>query len=176
MATGPFALAFCRIVIGVAFAWSFAGKVRNLPSFVETIGRFRLLPGRLQRPAALAFLGGDLAVAMAMLLGGGLLGWGFPLAALMLAIFCIALASVLIRKIRTSCNCFGASDRLVSPYDLARNAGFIACAFGGYSLYAAAPGRLTAPGVLEWGLAGLVAFAFVAVMTQLGEIVALFQG
>ncbi len=56
MATGPFVLAFCRIVIGVAFAWSFAGKARDVPAFARTIGRFRLLPGRLQRPAALAFL------------------------------------------------------------------------------------------------------------------------
>ncbi len=175
MATGPFGLAFCRIVIGVVFAWSFAGKVRDVPAFARTISRFRLLPGRLQRPAAVACLGSELAVAGAMLLGGGLLEWGFLLAALMLAVLCIALASVLMRKIRTSCNCFGASDRPVSPYDLVRNAGFIACAFGGYSLYAAAPGRLTAPGVLEWGLAGVVAAVFVVVWVQVGEIVQLYR-
>jgi hypothetical protein len=36
-----YAFVFCRWVIGIAFAWSFLGKVRDLPSFVAAIERFR---------------------------------------------------------------------------------------------------------------------------------------
>ena len=178
-----YGVAFCRLVIGLTFAFSFAGKVRDIQSFVQTIRRFKLLPGWLSRAAALAFLCGELAVVLAMIphppplshWERGIVTVGFLLAALMLLVFCAALASVLIRKIRTSCNCFGASVKQVSPYDIVRNIGFITCALGGCGMQAGGQYSLAVLGVLEWGLAGAAAAVFVAVWVQIGEIVILLR-
>ena len=179
-----YGVVFCRLVIGLVFALSFIGKVRDIPTFEQTIRRFKLLPGWLSRATALVFLGGEAAVVVAMLPHPRLLSqfWerkvitgGFLLAALMLLAFCAALASVLIRKIYTSCNCFGASEKPVSPYDMVRNVGFIVCALGGCGMQAGGPGSLAALGVLEWGLAGIAAAVFVALWVPVGEIVALLR-
>lgn len=168
-------IAFCRFAIGFAFAWSFLGKLRDMPSFVTAIERFRLLPKVLHKPAAWGFLAGELAIVLALLAGGPFVAWGFLLAALLLLAFCAALASVLLRKIDTSCNCFGASQKPVSPWDLLRNAGLIACALGGCGLQFSRGSVLVALGWLDWGLAAVAALIFVAVWVQVAEIVALFQ-
>jgi hypothetical protein len=176
--------AFCRLVIGLTFAFSFAGKVRDIPSYVHTIRRFNLLPDWLNRAAALAFLCGEAVVVVAMLPHPILLSkvWdrkvsmgGFILAALMLLVFCAALASVLIRKIQTSCNCFGASEKAVSSYDIVRNIGFITCALGGCGMQVGGLSVLTALSFLEWVLTGIVAVVFVAIWVQVGEIFAFFK-
>jgi hypothetical protein len=160
------------MAVGLVFAWSFVGKARDVPGFERTIARFDLLPKSLQRLAALAALAGELAVALTMLAGGAALAWGFGLAALLLLAFCVALAAALARKIETACNCFGASERPISPYDLLRNAGFTACALGGCGL----AGQAAAPlGWLEWALAGATAGVFVIVWAQVGEIAGLFR-
>lgn len=167
----PYSLAFCRWAIAISFAWSFLGKARDVPAFVAAIGRFRLLPAWLHAPAAWAFLLGELAVVAAMLVGFSVLPWGFLLAALMLAGFSLALASVLARKISTSCNCFGSTEKLVSPYDLLRNAGLITCSAGGL-IFSLAPTPWL--GWLENGLMAVTALAFVLAWVQVGEIVTLF--
>ena len=111
-----YGVAFCRVVIGLTFGFSFAGKVRDVPSFEQTIRRFKLLPEWLSHAAALAFLCGEAMVVLAMIphpillfkaWEGRVVQGGFILAALMLLVFCAALALVLSRKINTSCNCFG---------------------------------------------------------------------
>ncbi|MFZ6026976.1 MAG: MauE/DoxX family redox-associated membrane protein [Chloroflexota bacterium] len=167
-----YALTFCRCVIGIAFAWSFMGKLRDVPPFVTAIERFRLLPKALHKAAAWVFLIGELAVVLSMLLGGRFLTWGFLLAVLLLLAFCAALVSVLWRKIDTSCNCFGASQKPVSPWDLVRNAGLIVCVLAGQALAPLAPPW---PGYLESGLMFVAALVFVPVWVQVEEIVALFR-
>ena len=171
----PYLQAFSRLTIGLVFALAFAGKARDVQSFAQTIERFRILPGALSCIAACAFLTGELLVITAMLLGRTFLLWGFILAGLMLTAFCVALASVLFRRIQTPCNCFGASEKPASRYDILRNTGFIACALGGCFVTSTEPGGLTSLSVLEWWLTGMAALAFVMVSTQLGEIVAMFR-
>jgi hypothetical protein len=170
-----FLLSFCRLTIGLMFAWSFVGKLRDFKSFEKTIARFRLLPAWLHRPAAIAFLGSELLATVMMLLGGSLLTGGFLLAALLLTAFSIALASVVIRKINLSCNCFGPSEKLVTPYDIFRNIGFLICALGGWSAALLSQKGSVSLGILEWGLALVVAVIFVTVWTQIREIVQLFR-
>lgn len=167
-----YALIFCRCVIGIAFAWSFVGKLRDVASFVMAIERFRLLPKVLHEAAAWGFLAGELAVVLAMLIGGPFLSWGFLWAGLMLLAFCGALAAVLWRKIDTSCNCFGSSQKPVSPWDLVRNAGLIACVLAGLAL---APFASLSPGYLESGLMFVAALVFVPVWVQVEEIVAVLR-
>jgi hypothetical protein len=110
-----------------------------------------------------------------MLLGGSLLTGGFLLAALLLTAFSIALASVVIRKINLSCNCFGPSEKRITPYDIFRNIGFLICALGGWGAALLSQKGSVSLGILEWGLALVVAVIFITIWTQIREIMQLFR-
>jgi hypothetical protein len=101
-----------------------------------------------------------------------LLAAGFAGAAILLLGFSLALGSVLARKISTSCNCFGVSQKNISSWDLLRNTGLIGCALGGLALTLAAPSTL---GWLESGLMAASALFFVLIWVHMGEIVAVFK-
>jgi hypothetical protein len=53
--------AFCRITIGLTFAYSFLMKVRDVNQFAKTIANFKLVPLRWERPLALLFLSSEAA-------------------------------------------------------------------------------------------------------------------
>ena len=172
-------LAFCRITIGLVFAASFLGKARNFASYERTIIGFNIVPRQLARVAAILLLGGELAVLVLISMGDFLLAIGFSLAVALLLIFTGALISVLVRRICTSCNCFGESDKLITPFDILRNVGFILCALVGLWAYSALAGNqhnvhlsLTLP---EWGLAAVGAAVFVVIWINLGELAHLFR-
>lgn len=163
-------LIFCRAALGLLFALSFFGKAPNLPPFERTISSFGILPERFNRLAAFSFLIGELAVILFMALGGSFLGVGFGLAALLLIIFSVALSSALARRLQTTCNSLGLTEKPLSHYDLWRNAGFIGCALVGVAAL-----RLTGQGPLNLNLVegivvGLSAAVFVAAWTQIREI------
>ncbi|GIK56288.1 MAG: hypothetical protein BroJett015_19510 [Chloroflexota bacterium] len=153
-------LAFCRITIGLLFAASFGGKVRDRKGFAQTISRFGLLPQRWSYPLALLFLGAELLVVILIIWGGPLLAPAFGLAFLLLVIFTVALASVLIRNISTTCHCFGRSEKQVTYADVWRNIGFIGCSLLGWWL---APQIPEGPASQNWlaliwgGLGGIAA-------------------
>lgn len=171
----PYLLAFCRIVIGLVFLFSSAGKIRRVKTFMQTIRRFRILPAHLSALAAVLFLCGEGAVVVCLGVGGPLLLPGFVLALLLLLLFCAALASVLIRNIHTSCNCFGTSEQEVTRADLWRNAGFILCALGGCSALYWEGGARESLSLAEWALVGMGALVFVLIWLQLHEIASLFH-
>lgn len=120
-----YTVAFCRIVIGLVFVISFVGKVLNIPEFKQTIAKFGILPERLNSVGTFAILGCELGVVLLVSIGGVYLGFGFALAACLLLVFCIALVSVLARRIQTPCNCFGATEQPVSSSDVWRNVVFM---------------------------------------------------
>lgn len=164
-------LIFCKIVVGLLFAISFLFKLKNFPQYVNTVSSFRLLPRSFSQSAAYLVLACELAVIIF------LYKWqlaAFWLATGLLVIFSAALASVLLRNIKTVCNCFGANQNPVSPADLIRNLGFILCSWGG-GLLAAKPGVIVATTPLEVEIIGFAAIAFVLVWTQLGEVYHLLQ-
>ncbi len=171
----PYMLAFCRIAVGLVFAISFGGKVLDIPTFTQAIGRFHILPERINRLAALLFLSGELTVIVLMILGGRLLGPGFGLAIFLLLIFCMALVSALIKRVKVSCNCFGPSEKPVSLYDVWRNVGFILCALSGWGTLVIVPQVRGGLGVMDWVLVAPSAAAFVALWTQIESIVRLFR-
>jgi uncharacterized membrane protein YphA (DoxX/SURF4 family) len=168
-------LAFCRIVIGLVFVVSSVSKARDLAQFKQTVSSFQLLPKRLSGGAALLFLGGEFVVALLVLIGGPLLLPGFFFAIGLLLLFSTALLSVLVRNIRTSCDCFGSSARLVSRFDVWRNVGFILCALGGCLALIWVGDRPLSLSLPEWILPGLAAALFVLIWSQLGEIAHLFR-
>lgn len=166
-------LAFCRLAIGLVFGISFLTKARHLTAFEQTIARFALLPKRFSRPLAYLFLGGELLVVVLVALGGPVLAAAFGLAIVLLLLFSGALVSVLRRQIHTSCNCFGASEKPVAASDVWRNAGLLLCAILGC---AAVSGTYSEQGRLslaEWGVIGLGATAFVAILLNMRDILQL---
>jgi uncharacterized membrane protein YphA (DoxX/SURF4 family) len=175
-AVSPYVLAFCRVVIGVVFLVSSANKVIDFPRFKEAVLAFRLLPGRLSSSAAFLFLCSEVAVVVLLVLGGSFLLPGFALAIGLLSLFCFALVTVVIRRIRTACHCFSPSTKAVSFVDVWRNLGFIVCALVGCLV-------LTWTKVdvqihmnpLEWLFMGLGGVALLVIWTQLGEITQLFR-
>jgi hypothetical protein len=169
----PYLLVFSRIALGLLFAYSFVAKARDVAQFAGTIGRFELLPRRWSKSAALLFLGGEAAVALLLIAGGRLLPLAFALAGLLLAIFSLALLSALRRGIETSCNCFGASKKPLTYFDVWRNVGFTACSLLGWWLATQTPLAAQYPGWLELALLGFLAAVFVIVWTQLNEIATL---
>jgi hypothetical protein len=168
--------AFCRCAIGFVFLLSFVSKCRDTAQFQRGIANFRLLSRYLSNIAAIFFLGCELAVVLCLLVGGRLLLPGFALAAFSLVLFTIALASVLIRKLHISCNCFGASDQAVSVADIWRNVGLTSCAAVGYwaTLWVLTHGQSL--GVGEWLLAGVSALLLSLLWLQLNTIVQVLSG
>ncbi|WP_165423189.1 MauE/DoxX family redox-associated membrane protein [Ktedonosporobacter rubrisoli] len=114
-------LLFCRLTIGLTFAWAVLGKLRDLAAFREAVVDFRLLPEALSRNLAWVFLLAECALLLMLGLGNALLLPGFVLSAGLLGLFSVALGLVLRRSMQVSCNCFGVTERRVSPYDVARN-------------------------------------------------------
>jgi hypothetical protein len=168
-------LFFCRAIFAFVFSWSFLGKIHSPNAFVRSIQNFRLLPKSFTKPLAWLFMFGELVVVIAMIIGRDFLVWGFILGTLLLMIFSLALALVLASKIKTSCNCFGASEKLISPYDLVRNIGFISCGIVGVFLQSIANNDLALIDLLSKIFMSLVAIVFVLIFTQLEDIVSLFK-
>ncbi|MDH5506770.1 MAG: hypothetical protein OEZ02_06080 [Anaerolineae bacterium] len=172
--TVNYMLVFCRVTTALVFLYSASGKGLDIHSFEHAVANFQLLPPKLHRLAAWCFLAGEILVIWLVARGGQFLVWGFGLAALLLLVFSAALASVLVRKITAACNCFGASEKPVTGYDLWRNGGFVACALLGLgaSTNGAAQANLQ---LAEVGLVGLVAAVFVVMWVNLGEIAQIFR-
>ena len=170
----PYLLTFCRLVIGLTFALSFVGKMRDVGQFAATIGRFDLLPRRWSKAAALLFLGGEAAVVILIIAGSPLLPLAFGLAILLLLIFSLALLSALRRGIETPCNCFGAGNKPLTYYDMGRNAGFILLAAAGLGM-AGATGAVPTLAFIEHLFIFIIAAVFVLLWTNLSEIAALLQ-
>lgn len=168
-------LAFCRVVTGLVFAFSSLSKACDLARFREALLRFELLPRSLSGLAALLFLAGECGVVFFLLIGGSFLLSGFLLAALLLLVFCAALASVLVRKLQIPCHCFGSSQKPVTILDIWRNLGFLLCATAGCVLQSWTQGRWERLGGIEWLMIGLGAGAFVLIWVALGEIAQLLR-
>lgn len=171
-----YGIAFCRWAIGLVFVLSCTGKLNNVTAFANTISRFKLLPVYLIRFAAWLVLASEAIVIVTMLIGGRLLAWGFLLAILLLVVFCFALLSVLLRRIQTPCNCFGASSNTpVSSLEIVRSLIFSCYAIGGYGLLLMAKEKLETLGILDWCLTGIIASVFVLILVRLKEFVRVFR-
>jgi hypothetical protein len=174
MPTSLILLNFSRIVIGLAFVASSLSKLSDLGSFEKAVAGFQILPAFLHKISAFMFIFAELIVALVMLLGGEWLNIGFLLAIFLLTVFTGALASVLVRRIRVGCNCFGSTNKTVSHYDVVRNSGFILLGIAGWAGTFTPVNRQI--NVLETTLLILFALAFVILWINLREIIEVFQG
>lgn len=99
---------------------------------------------------ALFFLSGEFAVVVLLFMGGQLLPLAFGLALLLLAAFTVALVSVLVRHIQTTCNCFGNSQKPVTYSDVWRNVGLSSVIAVGW--WAALRPQVGGSGSQSWGI------------------------
>ncbi|MCG8347120.1 MAG: hypothetical protein MI924_05000, partial [Chloroflexales bacterium] len=167
--------ALSRMIIGFVFAISFAQKIVAIAPFIQAIAAFKLIPARLSRIAAVFVVGAEGTVVLLLIIGERWLGIGFILASLLLLGFSGALATVLIRRIPTRCNCFGPRSNVVTSTDLWRNGGLLVCALGGWAALGSVENMPETLPLAAWVLISLTAGLLVAVWLQLGEIVQLFR-
>lgn len=169
-----FALAFFRITIGLVFAISLFGKIRDIQLFTQTITKFKFFPKSFSKPLTYLFLLGEFGTVVAMTVGNSFLFWGFLAATLLYLSFSIALLSVVKRKIKTPCNCFGPDEKDVGVGHVVRSTGLMICGLGGLISVKFSVFTSGALNWVEWGLVGVIALVFVLVWMQLSEIVKLF--
>lgn len=159
-------LALCRFILGLTFLVSFYRKATDFEEFEYSFDGFQIVPTNLIRPAAYLVLASELALLGLLILGGDWLIVAFPTALMMLLIFTLAMLSVVVRKIENPCSCFGATDNLISGYDVLRNIGFMLWAGIGWDLV----GEPQTLPIGEWLLIGLTAAGFVIVWIRLRHI------
>jgi len=171
----PYLATFARMVVGVVFAVSALGKTRNPPAFERAITNFHIVPAPLVKMAAYLLLCAEFMVFGLMLLGGRFLWVGFLFAVLLLLAFSAALLSVLVRGIKTSCNCFGPAEKPVTGSDLLRNVGFIGWAVVGWWVISS-PDAQASLKAIEQILLAFLATAFVISWSKVGEIGEIVRG
>lgn len=170
-----FVITFCRIVIILVFVISLIGKVTDLSAFHTAITNFKILPTQWSKTATWIFLIGEFSVIVLATWGGNLLLAGFGGATFLLIIFSIALGVTLIRRQQIPCNCFGREEKPISPYDLVRNAGFLVCSFTGIVMLWTTSSSIMMLDLANIILAGLMGVTFVMMLTNLSEIVQLYN-
>lgn len=169
----PYMAVFARIVVGLVFVFSAVGKLQDVSRFVRAVEGFQLLPRWLERPVALLVVVGEGLVAITMLVGGAALRPGFALGAILLAVFTATILSVLRRGLSTSCGCFGGSETRVSPLDVWRNIGFLACSVLGWLSSTPTSGGGLVPA--EWAFLAVLSAVFVVLWIHLADLVQLLR-
>ena len=166
---------FCRILLGLIFLLSSTSKLRDMVGFRKTMNNFQILPTQFNRFASWLFVGSEIMVVILFVVGGSALLAGFLLAAFLLTIFSLVLVSVWVRKLPTSCHCFGSSTRVVSLFDIWRNVGLLLCSFSGLLILVEIQQNTAPLDLFAWLLIGGLAVIVVLVWTQLSEIIQLFR-
>jgi hypothetical protein len=163
---------FFRWTIGLTFAISAIGKATATGSFREAVAAFGVTPRRLNSAIVVATICAEGLIVVLVAVGSVFVVGGFGLALVLLAFFSAVLARALMRKVRTSCNCFGRSQRNVTWYDVVRNGVLGLCSAGGLWCYGPATGHLAIADDLELGL---IAAGLMIIVTHLGDIVELLH-
>src|SRR5262249_10725802 len=120
-----------RGALGVLFVWAGLAKLGDAQQLAPGIANCRMLPASLGAPAAVALPGVEIAAGLALVLGRWLRAAGL-LAAGLLAVFAVAVASALGRGINLECGCFGGTREIATWWTFARDvalfgaAGFVA--------------------------------------------------
>jgi hypothetical protein len=126
----PYLTIGCQAVVAVAFARSCAAKAAGRAAFADfrrwLSGAVRV-PAPLAAPAAAGAVAAEAATAAALLVPP-LVPAGFLAAALLLAGFTAAVVSMIRRRVRVPCRCFGAGRRPPGVPHVARNLVLLAAA------------------------------------------------
>lgn len=145
---GPHVPLVLRILLGGTFLLSSLPKLRDREAFVEIVDDYRLTPRPVSRLVGHVLPFVELLTALALLTGIAL-SWTASIAAVLFALFAVAVAVNLLRgHTQISCGCFGAElDEHLHWWMVGRNALLLAAAV---SLADLGPGTwtLTSMGLL----------------------------
>ncbi len=106
-----------RIALGLIFIYSSWSKISDPPGFAEMIWNYRILPGYLVNPVAIALPWLEMLAGLA-LLSGFIRKGAALLVAGMLIIFITALATDLVRGIAVDCGCFSVTAQAKTSAEL----------------------------------------------------------
>ncbi|HZN20409.1 MAG TPA: MauE/DoxX family redox-associated membrane protein [Micromonosporaceae bacterium] len=162
-----YVLVLSRATVGLAFALSAAGKLRDPKAFREAVAGLRLVPSGWSAATAAGVLATEVAIVVLVTFGGPALLLGFVVAVGLLAVFSGALVMTLRRGVIISCNCFGPDERSLSPYDVVRNLLLVGCALAG--LWAMRAPRESLAG-LEVVLTTMMAVSLVVLVTNVHDV------
>lgn len=166
--SSAYVLLLARWFVGLTFAWSSAAKLWRFSGFEAAVSDFGLVPSRWTRAVARIVVVVEALIAVAMLIGGPILSIGFVAAFALLSCLTLAILAVLRRKARVACNCFGASDRVLTRYDVARNVILLGVCVGGLVCSRASTAAIEP---LVVAVLGVASAAFVVLVANLGDVV-----
>ncbi|WP_440102577.1 MauE/DoxX family redox-associated membrane protein [Streptosporangium sp. H16] len=171
-----YVLVCCRLLVGVVFVVSAAGKVRTRGAYAsfraaagELAPRLPLVPRALVPPAVVV---GELAAAV-LLAVPSTVGAGFVIAVVLLAAFTVAIATAVRLRRHVVCNCFGPSSTPVGPGRLVHNGALLVASLAGVVLCfgtASASVALEPAGVAAAAVIGLVGAALVLLAEDMTEL------
>ncbi len=157
-----YVLICCRILIGMVFLLSAAGKIRGRRNFSDFVtAAHELAPGLPARMVAPAVIAVE-AASVVLLIFDDTIAFGFLVALGLLAAFTAVIGAAVIKDKKVACQCFGASSAPVGAAHLFRNAVLLVGAAAGLAAALSGPGT----GIeLEGAITALVTGAVIALMT-----------
>jgi hypothetical protein len=162
-----------RGLIGMVFLLSSASKLsgrRAYAAFVASVRELALLPARAASGVAVVVVVAELAIwfLLAVPVPVAATG-GFAIAALLLTVFAIGIASSVVRGARVRCRCFGASTTPLGFRHVVRNAVLAVVALVGV-LAVPMSGPVQPGGLVVAISAGLLFGSFVALLDDFVEL------
>jgi hypothetical protein len=142
----------CRLYVLLAFLLSAGGKTFGFTDFRRGLTDSFRIPRNLSGVLAAVIIAAEWIVVGLLTFERGVSRLGMAAALLLLGLFTTVILVAFLRGASVSCNCFGASTRRISIYDLFRNGALMgACAFN--LLYAQGETMNTISYVLLTGVA-----------------------
>jgi putative oxidoreductase len=134
-----------RLALAAIFLYAASTKLPDMASFATDVANYRLVPAVLVPWTAVAVVGIELVIGLALLTG--LYARGAALvAAAMLVVFIAGLSQALLRGIDLRCGCFS-GDEAADWWTVLRDLGMLVPAILVLTLRPGDPAREAAPGV-----------------------------
>jgi uncharacterized membrane protein YphA (DoxX/SURF4 family) len=95
----------CRLVVGATLIWASLDKIAHPAAFAVSIHHYRLAPIALLHPFAMLLPVVEFVTGIALVLGVARRGAAL-IAAFLMVVFIVAIASALARNLDISCGCF----------------------------------------------------------------------
>jgi putative oxidoreductase len=135
----PGVLRASQLVVGLLFGWAALAKLADLSAFALQVHNFRLLPVAAENLVAMLLPWVELVAALSLVLRIRPRS-GAWVAAVLLAVFTLGVASAMARGLDFECGCFGkASATRVGWGKLGQNLGLLALAWIGTRTAARTP-------------------------------------
>lgn len=173
MLINTFLLFTCKWIIGIIFFLSSKGKIERFSEFRKTVIHFQILNPSLSKIISYIIIPLEIFIVLSMAINDQTSILGFGVSIFVLIVFTISLVFVLARKINISCNCFGVSNKKISPYDILRNSFLIIISIIGFFLDLYIPYKQASLIIVL--LSALFSVVLITTLLNLSDIIKLFS-